>query len=103
VPQKSVEMPSTAKLDDAYEELTRAAFAVWLRMSADSTVVLQHSGVHNLAKRYGYARRGFFEVLRQLRNKGYVRYNTPPRGESISVTIARRPLLVGVDQFVKLS
>lgn len=103
MPRRRVELPTTAKLDEAYQDLSREAFAVWLRMAVDPKSVLEHSGVNNLAVRYRYKRRGFFDILRQLRNKGYVRFSTPPRGDPVSVYIVRRPMLVGVDHFVKLS
>lgn len=103
MPKRSVDLPTVARIDEAYCDLTREAFAVWVRMSVDSKKVLEHSGVATLAERYRYKRRGFFDILRQLRNKGYVRFNTPPRGEIVSVFIERRPLLVGADHFVKLS
>ena len=101
--KRPVELDDAVRIDEAYDDLTREAFAVWIRMMVDGDVVLHVFGITALALRYNYKKRQFSTILRQLRNKGYVRFATPPRGKPAVIKIAKRPLLVGYNRFVKLS
>lgn len=87
---------------DAYNELSRTAFALWIRMCVHPTHELEKLGMYKLAKKFGYTRRTFYEQVQVLRNAGYVRYATT-HGRAAQIRIAKRPMLIGVDQFIKLS
>lgn len=89
------------RIADAYQELSKEGFAVWILMAVTSAKVLE-SGLGKMASEFGYKERGFRKVLSELRNKGYVRYVTRTR-LPVPLQIARRPLLAGHDRFVKLS
>lgn len=94
---------SAVKIADAYAELSKEAFSVWIRMAVESDRILA-GGLGRMAETFGYRERGFREILRQLRNAGYIRITTPPHGGiPAPLHISRRPLLVGHDRFVKLS
>jgi hypothetical protein len=65
--------------------------------------VLQ-GGVTKLGEKLGYKRRGFYHMLQELRNKGYVRVISHANPHEVSkVIIQRRAMLVGRDHFIKLS
>lgn len=94
---------AVARLDVAYDNLSRQAFAVWLRMAVEPQKSLASDGIAALAKRFRYQRRSFAKVLQQLRNAGFIRYTTPAEvGERASIQIVKKPVLVGTNQFVKL-
>lgn len=97
------EPPEGVRLGDAYADLTREAFAVWIRLSIEDEHTLREMGVGKMALVLKYKKRGFYDILCQLRNKGYVRYRTPKLGERGRVHLSKRPMLVGYDQFLKLS
>lgn len=102
--RRAADAPAAVKLDAAYDDLTRQAFAVWVRMMVEPESALNGLGVEGLARKFSYKQRAFFEVLRQLRDKGYIRIVSAARpGKPAAILIAKRPLLVGRDHFVKLS
>lgn len=90
-------------LADAYQDLTREAFAVWVRMMVEPETVLEGTGINKLSKTFQYGRRSFWTILQQLRNKGYIRFATPAPGSPAAIHITKRPMLVGRDHFLKLS
>jgi len=90
------------RLDEAYDALTREAYAVWVRMMLVPSSSLEGAGLAGLARVFRYKERGFREVLRELRNKGYLRVVTPPRpGQKAAIEIVKKPVLVGADRFVR--
>ncbi|GAG41452.1 unnamed protein product, partial [marine sediment metagenome] len=96
--------PEAATIEVGYQALTREAFAVWIRLMVEPENVLESAGLARLAERFNYRERAFKEILRQLRNKGYVRIESPPRpGVPAKLFIQRRVLLVGRDHFIRLS
>jgi MarR-like DNA-binding transcriptional regulator SgrR of sgrS sRNA len=72
-------------------------------MAVEPPYRLREEGITKLAQRFKYQRRSFAKVLQQLRNAGYIRYSTPADvGKRAEIELARRPLLIGNDAFVKL-
>lgn len=92
------------RLEVAYDLLTRQAYAVWVRMMVEPEAVLERSGMEQLAERFRYRQRAFYNVVQELRDKGFIRVISPPRlGEPSAVILSKRALLVGRDHFIKLS
>lgn len=87
---------------DAYDQLPRTAFALWIRMSVHPTHELENLGMYKLAEKFGYTRRPFYEQVQVLRNNGFLRYATE-YGRAAQIRLTKRPMLVGVDRFIKLS
>lgn len=95
--------PEGVTIQEGYTELTKPAFAVWIRLMIEPERILE-GGVERLGRALGYRRRGFFQVMQELRNKGYVRVIAGPCPRIPSmVKIQRRAMLVGRDHFIKLS
>lgn len=92
------------RIDAAYADLTRPVFALWIRMMAEPRASLEKAGVVALAARFGYRKSAFIDALHQLRNKGYIRVQHQQAvGEYSEIFIAKRPVLVAHDHFIKLS
>jgi len=88
-------------LDHAWRELTRDAFALWIRLMLEPKRAL-NAGCKSLARRLGMAHRTFMRHLKELRDKGYLRIvSTGARMPSV-VIITRRAMLVGLSQFITL-
>lgn len=91
------------RIADAYADLPREAFAVWIRLSVMAPKNFS-LGYRKLCSRFGYERHRFAEVIQKLQFKGYVRIerDESPFGRC-TIHIVRRPMLVGADFFLKLS
>lgn len=75
----------TATIDQAYDELTRSAFAVWIRLMTERPETLK-MGKAKLAALLGYSPRRSDEVLTELARKGYISViKTRPRGEPAAI------------------
>ena len=96
-------MRDAVRLDEAYDDLTREAYAVWIRLQIVPDHELRRFGLIHLAEKFRYRQRQFGTVMRQLRNKGYVRYQAGLPGVPANIQITKRPLLVGFDRFIKLT
>ncbi len=79
-------------LAEAYEQLTRAAFAVWIRMSVAERSELR-MGRGKLSRLLGYSRRQGDEVLRELERKGFVAFIPHGPWRRTIVVVVRKPLL----------
>lgn len=88
-----------ARLDEAYNTLTKAAFAAWIRMSAESEALV---GRGHVARVLGYSPRRSNEVLRELARKGFVSFITQT-GKPTQVVIERRALISRRSNFARLS
>lgn len=92
-----------ATIHEAYDELSQEAFAVWIRL----TMATQHqldSGRQKVAKILHYSEGRSNTVLRELRNKGYIRLMKGERiGTPTRIEFRRCPLISGRNRFVKLS
>jgi len=73
----------------AYCELSKRAFAVWVRLMAESPEVLL-TGRHRLAELLSYSQRRFSEVLLELVRKGYVGVIPPERVGLVTQIVLRR-------------
>jgi len=100
--EKEKEAPEGITITEAYNQLPRTAFALWIRMAVHPIHELETLGMYKLAKQFGYSRRTFYDQVQVLRNFGYIRYATV-HGRASQIRLTKRPLLVGVDQFIKLS
>lgn len=89
-------------LADAYEELTRAAFAIWIRMSVAGRGELR-MGRGKLSRMLGYSRRQGDELLRELERKGFVGFIPHGPYRRTVVVILRRPLLEHGHGFARFS
>ena len=89
-------------LIEAYESLTRGAFAIWIRMSAASRGELR-MGRSKLSRMLGYSRRQGDELLRELERKGFVAFVPHGPYQSTTVVIMRRPLLDEGHGFTRLA
>lgn len=87
---------------DAYDQLPRITFAVWIRLAVVPQHELETLGIHKLATKLGYSWMPFYNQVQVLRNSGYLRYVY--RGsKTAQIYLVKRPMLIGVDQFIKLS
>jgi len=89
-------------LAEAYDELTRAAFAIWIRMSVADRGELR-MGRGKLARMLGYSRRQGDELLRELERKGFVAFIPHGPYRRTVVVIVRRPLLEHGHGFARFS
>jgi transposase len=87
---------------EAYDQLSRTAFALWIRLAVHPAHELETLGMYKLAKKFGYSRRTFYDQIQILRNSGYLRY-VSQHGRVAKIRLTKKPLLIGVDQFIKLS
>lgn len=89
------------RLEQAYSELSRAAFGYWLRILGEDSALVD--GRTALSKVTGYSIRRSNELLKELERKGYVGFFTKIGGDSASVVIHRRCILDGRSGFLRLS
>jgi len=90
-------------IEIAYNELSQEAFAVWIRMmvAADKDLT---SGRKHIATVLGYSEGRSNQILRELKNKGYVQLQPGPHpGIATEIIVARRPIISGRNRFVRLS
>ena len=87
------------RIAEAYEELTRQGFAVWMRL-----VIMEYNELSNrkvLAKVLGYSVARSNQILRELKRKGYISFIVGASWEPTEVVIERRPFLEGRGKFVR--
>lgn len=89
------------KVEDAYDELTHHAFAVWMRLMVASEPELR-LGRMKLTRLLGYSHSRGNYVLLELRRKGYITWLTRP-GMPSHCVVNRRALISARTQFVRLS
>lgn len=77
---------------DAYDQLTRRAFAVWIRLSVAEPDDLR-AGRARLSDLLGYSRRQGDECLRELERKGFITFLPDGPWKRTSIVVARKPLL----------
>ncbi len=92
-----------AKLDEAYGDLTRAAFATWIRLMVEprENETLK-KGRGKVARMLGYSQRRSNEVLLELSRKGYVSFIFNGSGKPTEVVIERRAMISSRGNFVRL-
>lgn len=96
-----VEEPDAVKLIDAYNELSKMGFAVWIRLC-----LVQDIESYSFAKLrvvLNYKSQVFNDVLLHLKECGYIELRRYGNGKKGSVSIIKRPLLTGFDRFIKLN
>jgi predicted transcriptional regulator len=87
----------------AYDELSREAFSVWMRLMVMSNNELQ-IGKKNLSKVCNYSLNRFYSIMKELYNKGYVAYVKHKRlGTKHIILLKKRALISGRNSFVILS
>lgn len=89
-------------LADAYQELTRAAFAIWIRIAVAERSELR-VGRARLSRMLGYSRRQGDELLRELERKGFIALLPSGPWRRTVVVLMRRPLLEHGHSFTRFS
>lgn len=89
-------------ITEAYDQLSRNAFAVWIRLSVAEQEELR-SGRTNLAERIGYSTRQCNEVLRELDRKGFITFLPEGPWRRTTIVVTRKPLLQRGHGFVRFS
>jgi hypothetical protein len=85
----------------AYDELTRHAFAVWMRL-----VVMDDDELNNrkkLAVTLGYCPGRSNQVLRELKRRGYISFIVGGPYQPTEVIIERRPFLESRGKFIRVA
>lgn len=85
---------------DGYAELTRSAFAVWVRLAVAEDEQL-HAGRGELAKVLGYSRRQCNQLLRELELKGFIAPISDGPWQRTTVVLLRRPMISRGDRFMR--
>lgn len=94
---------SSASIEEAYNDLSRNAFAIWIRLMVTPERELE-AGRKALARSFGCSVSAFNRTIRELKLKGYVDLVPQAKaGEPSTIVISKRARLVGRDHFVKLS
>jgi hypothetical protein len=89
-------------LAEAYEQLSRGAYAIWLRMSVADRAELR-MGRGRLSKLLGYSRRQGDELLRELERKGFVMFVPHGPWRRTIIVIVRKPLLERGHNFTRFA
>jgi hypothetical protein len=89
-------------LAEAYGQLSRPAFAIWIRMSVAPRAELR-IGRAKLSRLLGYSRRQGDELLRELERKGFVTFIAHGPYRRTVVVITRKPLLEQGHSFTRFS
>ena len=92
-----------ATIEEAFKELSRRAFAVWIRMMVTPPDKLR--GLARMSKMLGCSSRNLRTVLTELRFKNFIELVRLKEGRRgfLEVKLTRRAMLVGADHFIKLS
>jgi hypothetical protein len=88
-------------IDHAWRDLSRNAFAVWIRLMLEPRRSLS-LGIKPLARRLAVDHKQLSSYLKELRNKGYLRIIKGAHPSPASIVIVRRAMLVGLTQFITL-
>jgi len=86
---------------DAYAELTRPAFAVWIRLMAMTPEQLT-LGRDFLAKQLGYSEPGASQVLKELSRKAYLKVDSGGPFLPTQFILIKRLILKGDDHVITL-
>jgi hypothetical protein len=89
-------------LAEAYDQLTRGAFAIWIRMAVAERRELR-VGRAKLSLMLGYSRRQGDELLRELERKGFVAFLPHGPWRRTVVVLTRRPLLERGHSFTRFA
>lgn len=85
----------------AYAELSRAAFAVWIRLMIMTDDELSRGREH-LSRELGYSEPGASLVLKELIRKGYIRMQSDGPFQPSKLILDKSLLLKGDDRIIKL-
>jgi len=89
-------------VEEAYEDLTHHAFAVWIRLLAHPKKEIFNR--KKISTMLDYSRQRCNEVLRELYHKSYIHIEPPTKpGQPSKITIVKRCKIVGPTQFLTLS
>lgn len=89
-----------SSIADAYDALSRHAFAVWMRLAVASSLELK-GGRTGMADVIGYSGRRANEVLLELERKGFVSFIVNGVYRPTEIVIERRPMICRGDRFVR--
>jgi len=90
-------------IPEGYRELTKTAFAVWVRLHAMTETELS-AGRKAIASTLGKTTSSANDVFRELRRKGFVGVERADNDRRrAKITLKRRAILKGTDRFIKLS
>ena len=93
----------TASINDAYAELSKAAFAIWIRLMTETNPAHLQTK-ERAAKVLGYSSvNSCKRVLEELVEEGYIEFRNDSKGSGCRLVLVKRALLVGRDHFVRLS
>jgi len=88
-------------IESAYRELTRPAFAVWIRMMVIPERFFL-KGRNKMAKKLGYSEPGADPVFRELSRKGYLKLESSGPFVPVKITLVKRLILKGDDHIVNM-
>lgn len=77
---------------DAYGQLTRKAFAIWIRLSVAEPDELR-AGRARVSRLLGYSKRQGDEVLRELERCGFITFLPEGPWQRTTIVVVRKPLL----------
>lgn len=93
----------TISIESAYSELSRRAFAVWIRLMAEPKGSLKNIGVKTFGKKVALSRRAVWYAMCELRDAGYLRIVAPTRVGAFSEMYAtKRPSVSTHSHFVRI-
>jgi len=87
---------------DGYAQLSRKAFAVWIRLSVAEPDELR-AGRTNVSALLGYSKRQGDEVLRELERNGFIAFLPDGPWKRTTIVVARKPLLQRGHGFARFS
>jgi hypothetical protein len=93
--------PEYVGLDQAFNDLSRDAFALWLRLHTVEAVFLR-KGCNALAASIGVAPRSLYRWIGELRARRYIRVRSRGRGGKLRIEFRRRALIVTSSAFVAM-
>ncbi len=90
-------------IEQAYEELTREEFAVWIRMMMLPDEILC-KGKKHVGKICKYSTNYFYKLMKGLHAKDYITYVKPAiLGKPFTIILRKKAMISGVNHFIKLS
>lgn len=87
---------------DGYTELSRGAFAAWIRLCVAEPDDLRQGRQH-LADLLGYSLRQSNELIRELERSGFIAVLPEGPWRKTVITIARKPLIQRGNRFARFS
>lgn len=88
-------------IDFAYIDLTRPAFAVWIRLMTLTTDQHQR-GRDYLSKQLGYSEPRASQIFKELCRKGYIKMDAIGPFIPTRLVLIKRLILKGEDHIIKL-